>query len=122
VKRRLLSFLLLFTSSGTLICCALPGLLVLLGFGAAVAGVANSVPGLIWLSERKAYVFGMGAVLLAAGGVLQWRARRSACPPEPAPGEACRATRDWSLPLYWLSLGLYLIGAAFAYGPLLLAD
>jgi hypothetical protein len=39
-----LSFLSLFTSLGTLLCCALPSLLVLFGLGATVATVLSEVP------------------------------------------------------------------------------
>lgn len=43
-------------SLGTLLCCALPALLVLLGLGAAVASVLSSLPWLVTLSRRNAWV------------------------------------------------------------------
>lgn len=50
------SRLALFASLGTLICCAVPLLLVTLGFGAAVASLTSTVPWLIPLSERKQWI------------------------------------------------------------------
>lgn len=115
--RRLVSFLSLFTSISTLLCCALPALFVVLGFGAAFAGLVGNVPQLIWISEHKALVFGGGAVLLAAGGFLQWKSRQLMCPIDPKLGEACKATRDWSFWVYGASVLLYAIGAGFAFIP-----
>ncbi len=113
--KQALAFLTLFTSVSTLLCCALPALFVVLGLGATFAGLVGAVPQLIWISEHKALVFGFGAVMLAAGGVLQWQARSMACPIDPAQAAACKTTRSWSVWVYFISLGLYIIGAAFAY-------
>ncbi|PHS69828.1 MAG: hypothetical protein COB22_08440, partial [Cycloclasticus sp.] len=58
------SWLTLFASSTTFICCVLPLLLVGLGMGASVAFLTSSFPQLIWLSEHKNWVFLMSAVVL----------------------------------------------------------
>lgn len=60
------------TSSSTLICCALPALLVAIGAGATLAGLVTAVPQLIWLSTHKALVFGSAGVMLAIAGGLQY--------------------------------------------------
>ena len=52
-----LSYISLFTSFGTLLCCALPSLLVLLGLGATVASFLSAVPWLVVLSRHKTWVF-----------------------------------------------------------------
>jgi hypothetical protein len=113
--KRLISFLSLFTSASTLLCCALPALFVSLGFGAAFAGLVGNIPQLVWLSEHKTALFVTGAILLTFGGVLQWRARQLACPIDRKLGEACSTTRDWSKPIYLTSVGVYLVGAFFAF-------
>lgn len=113
--RKLTSFLTLFTSFSTLICCALPALFVTLGFGAAFAGLIGNVPQLIWISEQKVYLFGIGGVLLAFGGLMQWKSKQSACPIDPKLAAACGTTKDWSPRIYIISLGLYLVGAIFAF-------
>ncbi|MGZ6469374.1 MAG: hypothetical protein ACXWQJ_18880 [Bdellovibrionota bacterium] len=112
---RFISFLSLFTSASTLLCCALPALFVTLGFGAAFAGLVGNVPQLIWLSEHKIPLFVMGALMLATGGALQLQARRLACPIDPQLGAACATTRDWSGPIYYVSVAIYLVGAFFAF-------
>ena len=113
--KRAFAFLSLFTSAGTLLCCALPALFVTLGFGAAFAGIVSNVPQLIWLSENKILLFVVGAVLLMTGGILQWRARNNVCRPAPDLTQACTSTRDWSSTLYLISVGTYFVGAFFAF-------
>ncbi|HTL11716.1 MAG TPA: hypothetical protein VL588_04475 [Bdellovibrionota bacterium] len=115
VGSRILAVLSLFTSVSTLLCCALPALFVTLGFGATFAGILGAVPQLIWVSEHKGLVFGMGAGLLLVGGILQWRARNAPCPLDPKLAAACMSSRKWSRRLYLGSLALYAVGATFAF-------
>src|SRR3954467_8150920 len=115
--KRFVSFLSLFTSVSTLLCCALPALFVVLGMGAAFAGLVGTFPQLIWISEHKTLVFGSGAILLSIGGLLQHEARKRACPLDPKLGSDCKTTRDWSLWVYGLSVALYLVGVGFAFAP-----
>jgi hypothetical protein len=109
------AWLSLLASSGTLVCCALPALLVMLGAGAALSGLVSAVPQIVWLSEHKGWVFGTASVLMLAGGVLQWRNRSAPCPLDPQLRDACLRTRRWSLAVYGVSLALLAIGAAFAF-------
>src|SRR5205823_5709793 len=97
-------------------CCALPALFVTLGMGAAFAGLITKVPQLIWVSEHKPFVFGLGALFLSIGGVMQWQARSMTCPTDPKLAEACKNSRRWSAKVYFVSIGIYLIGAFFAFG------
>ena len=114
------SLLSLFTSGGTLVCCALPALLVTLGAGAALSSLISAVPQLVWLSEHKEGVFAAAALMLAIAGFMQWRARTLPCPADPALAAACARTRTMSLRMYFLSLAIYLIGVFFAFvAPLL---
>lgn len=115
MRGRFATWLSLFTSTGTLLCCALPALFVALGLGAAFAGLVNAVPQIVWLSEHKTAVFGAGAALLALAGYLQWRTRFDPCPADPALAAACATGRRWSLRIYGLSMALYAIGAFFAF-------
>ncbi len=109
------AWLSLLASSGTLVCCALPALLVMLGAGAALSGLVAAVPQIVWLSEHKGWIFGIASVLMLAGGVLQWRNRTALCPLDPQLRAACLRTRRWSLVVYAVSLVLLAIGAAFAF-------
>lgn len=105
----------LFTSTGTLLCCALPALLVSVGAGAALAGVVSAVPSLVVLSEYKEWVFGFSAVMLTVSGVLQWRARNAPCPLDPELAAACTKTRRWSLWVYAGSVAIFVTGTLFAF-------
>jgi len=105
----------LFTSTGTLLCCALPALLVAVGAGAALSSLVSVVPQLVWLSEHKGGLFGAAGLLLAASGWLQWHNRHAPCPVDPAQRNAClrtRATAGW---LWGLSVGIYAVGGLFAF-------
>jgi hypothetical protein len=109
------SLVALFASSGTLVCCALPALLVALGAGAALSSLVSAVPQLVWISEHKVGVFIFAAVMLAFAGALQWRNRNAPCPVDLALRDACLRTRKVSLRVYLLSLALFLIGGWFAF-------
>lgn len=109
------SVLSLFASSGTLICCALPALLVALGAGAALSSLVAVFPGIVWVSEYKGTVFGVAGVMLGVGGLAQWRARSAPCPVDPILRRACLRTRRASALLYCLSVGLFAIGGWFAF-------
>jgi hypothetical protein len=119
---RRLNFLSLFTSGSTLICCALPATLVAIGSVATLTSLISQFPQLIWISEHKPLVFGLAAAMLLLAGWLQWRARLLPCPADPALAALCTKTRRQSLWLYLFSLGLFVIGALFAFVlPLLIA-
>lgn len=110
-----LTVLTLFTSTGTLLCCALPALLVALGAGAALSTLVAVVPGLVWVSEYKEMVFGAAGVMLVASGWLQWRARFAPCPIDPAQRDVCLRTRQTSARVYVASVLVYAIGGWFAF-------
>lgn len=112
---RALATLSLFTSFGTLICCAIPALLVTLGLGATLAGLVNEVPQLVWFSEHKDYFFVFSAAMLSFAGLMLWRARNAPCPANPEKAKACSSLRKFSIWIYGFSVLIYLIGAFFAY-------
>jgi len=112
---RAASWLALLASSGTLVCCALPALLVTLGAGATLATLVSVFPQIVWLSEHKVAMFSGSALMMAVGGALQWRNRRAPCPLDPALRNACLRTRRWSARIYLLSLVLLVVGGWFAF-------
>ncbi len=109
------SVLSLLASSSTLVCCALPALLVALGAGAVLSSLVSVFPQLVWLSEHKLALFTFAGLLLAASGALQWHNRTAPCPVDPALRSACLRTRVTSLRVYWFSLAVYAIGGWFAF-------
>lgn len=116
------SFLTLFTSLGTLLCCAFPSLLVLFGLGATVAAILSEVPWLVSLSHHKHWVFFVSGLLIAGNFVYVYgvapklQMRNGACGPA-----ACQTASRFSRIVLWCSIGLYLVGCFTAYllGPLL---
>ena len=112
---RWLAFLSLFTSTGTLICCALPALLVALGAGAALSTLISAVPGLVWVSEYKEAVFVFAGVMLTVSGWLQWRSRFAPCPVDAAQRNACLHTRRSSALVYGASVVVFIVGGFFAF-------
>jgi hypothetical protein len=113
--KKVFPFLTLFTSSATLVCCALPALLVSLGLGAVMAGLASNVPGLIWVSEHKAQVFIAAGVALLVNGIWLYKQRNAPCPIDPELRDACLTGRKFSNRVYFVSVFIFLLGAFFAY-------
>ena len=70
-----LAFTALLASTGTLVCCVLPAVMVAVGAGAALAGLVSAVPELVWMSAHKGVVFGVAAALLLVAGFGLWRVR-----------------------------------------------
>ena len=105
----------LFATSGTLVCCAIPALLVALGAGAALSSLVTVFPQVVWLSEHKEVVFALAGLMMTGSGVLQWRSRHAPCPTDPALRDACQRTRKVSLRVYLVSLAFFVIGAWFAF-------
>jgi hypothetical protein len=109
------SLLSLFASSSTLVCCALPALLVALGAGAALSGLVSVFPQLVWLSEHKAGLFSFAGLMLLASGALQWHNRTAPCPVDPSLRKACLRTRKTAGRVWAASVLLYLVGTWFAF-------
>lgn len=105
----------LFASSSTLVCCALPALLVTLGAGAALSSLISVFPQLVWLSEHKVRLFVFAGLMLLASGGLQWRNRSAPCPTDPALRNTCLRTRKTAGLVYGASVLLYLVGGWFAF-------
>jgi mercuric ion transport protein len=119
------SYLSLFTSLGTLLCCALPSLLVLFGLGATVASVLSEAPWLVTLSHHKQWVFLVAGSLISGNFAYVYliapklQARKGSCDPnDPA---VCQTASRFSVVVLWCSAGVYVVGCFTAYllGPLL---
>ncbi len=115
IKSGLVNYLTLFSSTGTLLCCALPALLVSLGLGAVMAGLASHIPGLIWVSENKILVFAFAGLMLIINGALIWSNRNAPCPVDPKLRDACISGRKFSRNIYFVSVFIFSIGVFFAF-------
>lgn len=114
-RQTILPSLSLFTSVGTLLCCALPALLVTLGMGAALAGLVGTAPWITAVSDYKEIVFAIAGVLLALSAFMQWRGRYAPCPADPAKAKACMRLRKISWGILIVSIIIYLTGFFFAF-------
>jgi mercuric ion transport protein len=121
----LFDYLSLFTSFGTLLCCALPSLLVLVGLGATVASFLAAVPGLVTLSHHKNWVFVVSGLLIGGNFIYVYAiAPRlqspAACLPDSP--QVCSTSSRISRRVLWISGAIYCVGVFSAYilGPLLM--
>ena len=114
-KQTIAPTLSLFTSIGTLLCCALPALLVTLGMGAALAGLISNVPWITAISDYKPQVFAVSGVMLVVSTYLQWSGRHAPCPTDPAKARACSRLRKISWLILGFSVAVYLVGFFFAF-------
>jgi len=105
----------LLASSGTLICCVLPAVMVALGAGATLASWVSVIPQLVWLSEHKALVFAIALAFLAAAGFAIARGRRLPCPADPTLARACVRLRRFSAIVYACALAAFLLGCGYAF-------
>ena len=119
----LLSYFSLFTSVGTLLCCALPSLLVLAGLGASVASTLSALPWLVTLSRHKQWTFAVSGILIGLSFLNMYyiapRLKANACTPDNP--SACADAGKLSRVLLWLSATIYFVGFFTAYmlGPIL---
>jgi hypothetical protein len=105
----------LFSSFSTLLCCALPALLVSLGAGAAVIGLVSAFPQLIWLSEHKTALFVFAGLMLVISGVNRYLTRNAPCPIDPAQAKSCLRLRRISGGVFYVSVLIYTTGFFFAF-------
>lgn len=115
IKHTLMPTLSLFTSVGTLVCCALPALFVTLGAGAALAGLVSTAPWLVALSKYKTWTFGISGAMILISGIMRYRARNAPCPIDKEQAIACNRLRKISAWMYWLSVGVWCVGFFFAF-------
>ena len=109
------SFLSLFTSTSTLICCALPAVFVSLGAGASFASLIGFFPMLPMLSTYKIEITVAALVMLIASGLINRRTARLPCPIEPGAAKACMQTRRRSAVTWWFSVAIFSGASLFTY-------
>lgn len=118
------SYFSLFSSISTLLCCALPSVLVLFGLGASVASVLSELPWLVAWSRHKQWTFAISGLLISGSFLYTYwiaprLARREQCAADDP--SACDTASRLSKIILWLSAFLYCIGffVAFMLGPIL---
>ncbi len=123
-RAALLNYFSLFSSFSTLICCALPSVLVLLGMGATVASLLSAAPWLVSLSRHKIWIFSIAGVLIMLSFIVTYfiaprlRAGETCDADDPATcGEVSKVSRAllWGSAVIW-SCGFFV---AYLLGPIL---
>lgn len=122
LKESSVTWLTLFTTTGTLVCCAIPIMLVTFGLGATVVAMTSAFPFLIVLSKFKLWVFAFSGLMLAFSAWFIYRPGRY-CPTDPQLAALCERALKWNQRIYWSSVVLWGIGffAAFLALPLRIA-
>jgi len=105
----------LLTSLSTLICCTLPAIMITLGMGAALSSLTSNVPQLIWLSERKPFVFGSSFVLLSLAWLVRYLTRNMSCPADPVLAKSCTRLRRLGGWVLYAGFTVWAIGAFSAF-------
>jgi hypothetical protein len=113
-SNKLVNYLALFTSTGTIFCCALPALLVSLGAGAALSSLISIFPQLIILSIYKIPIFIGAFIILIISGMMQYQTRSMPCPADKKQAYACMQARKVSMFIYFASVGIFIVGLLFA--------
>ncbi|MDX8385184.1 MAG: hypothetical protein R8M11_01555 [Gallionella sp.] len=108
-----LRWLTLFVTGSTLLCCALPILLVSLGFGAVVASLNYNIPGLMFLAEHKLWTLSLSALLLLFLGWVIWRPNQG-CPADVELAKHCLNAKRWNQRIFFLSASIWMIGFFFS--------
>ncbi len=117
-KEVLSAYAALFASVGTLVCCALPALLVLLGFGlTSVLAFFTAIPGWQRLALYTPWLFLGGGILLAVAFYFSYfyhgRPEGEVCEiPVGSKESACSTATRWNRRILWMSLCLYGLAVA----------
>lgn len=113
-KQAFSTFLALFTSTGTLVCCALPALIAALAGGSALAGLLSTAPWLITLSQYSGWIFLVAGILIAFSTVLVYRPKgKVAC--SITGGKGCEVAGQATKVMLWISIAFFLTGLFFAF-------
>lgn len=112
-EKSFLRWFVLLITSGTLLCCALPILLVSLGFGAIVASMNYNIPGLMFLSEHELWTLSLSSLLLLFLAWVIWRPNQ-VCPTDPELAAYCRKAKRWNQRIFWLSVVIWMTGFFFS--------
>jgi mercuric ion transport protein len=123
-RAALLNYFSLFSSLSTLICCALPSVLVLLGMGTTVASLLSAAPWLVSLSRHKIWTFSIAGTLIALSFIVTYliapRLRQGKVCDADDP-TTCGEVGKLSRILLWASAMIWSCGFFVAYllGPIL---
>lgn len=115
IKSKKWGSLLLLTTIPTLICCALPILLVSLGMGSVVASIyTEQLPFLQWFGINSTLTFGFSGVILLLSAWAIFKLNQS-CPADPELALACNNARKWNIRFFWFATSIWVVSVFSAF-------
>jgi mercuric ion transport protein len=111
MKDKFISIMALLGSTGTLLCCVLPTVIVALAGGAALSTIS---PWLIPLSKYKIWIFIGSGIIISISGILILKPQsKLTC--TILGGKGCEITGRFSKIILLLSFIIYFVGFSFTY-------
>jgi len=110
----ILGWLALVTSAGTLLCCALPILLVSIGMGAVFATFTSQYPLFVTLTVYEPWMFGGSALVLGLTAWSLWK-NPANCPTDRLLAERCARAQVWNRRIFFVALTFWVIGFTTAF-------
>ena len=105
----------LFASTSTLICCALPALLVTIGATGALISLFSNIPFLITISENKEIVFIVSGCFLVVSFLLNKNDDVGSCEIDESLSLSCNNLKKTNKKIMLASVVIYLIGLFFSF-------
>ncbi len=103
----------LLLSASTLVCCALPAILVTVGLGASLASFVSVFPQIVWISQYKGYLFSLSFISLVFASISQKNQASSECSLEQK--KACQSIKAKMPIILIVGWILWSTGFFFAY-------
>jgi len=113
---KVFSVLILFTSAGTLLCCALPAAIAAILGTSALFTVIDGIPFLVTLSDHKEWIFALSGLLIGINVYHLWfskNAGEEVCPIDQK--DACRDSKRFAKIVTIISAIVVAIGAVTAF-------
>ena len=110
----IVTILAFFTSCSTLFCCALPIILVSLGFGAVSSSLISNYAFITILAEYSITLFILAFILLSLSGYLLFF-KVSFCPANPEYAKICLLCKKTAKIMWFISLFILFVAIFFKY-------
>lgn len=113
-KEKIAAFASLFTSLSTIFCCALPIILVTLGFGAVFASISAKFPLISILAQNANALFATATAFLILSGYFIFFKNQS-CPANKKQAELCAKTKKINKIIWILSATILIFSSFLKY-------
>ncbi len=111
-KDFIILLLALFTSFSTILCCALPIILVFLGFGSAFAALSSNFIFINIIAEKSAYIFLISLILLSISAYFIFFQNQS-CPSDKKLANICLKSKIINKYIWFFAIFIWIISFLF---------